>query len=248
MIYICVTGSNLTITAGEILIADECWVALAKLHRGHPDRKSFSGSEILDELRITQAHPSLRAGVQPHIYLHNVANAAPNPARHRLFYRLAEGTYRLFRPGDDYHPARTGKTRPRQTELPACYHDLIDWYEREYCAGAAPARPEEDPVLRMRGVGKELWAEEGGDAFVARLRAEWFSGTPRLSKPFADEVWDRVVAHQGKPFRVSGEGLCFTYTVDENRALSFYQGGAKLEAAFDHWLAVLSDPRIHGAD
>jgi hypothetical protein len=30
---------------------------------------------------------------------------------------------------------------------------------------------ENDPVLQMRGVGKEIWADEGGDGFVARERA-----------------------------------------------------------------------------
>ncbi len=29
-----------------------------------------------------------------------------------------------------------------------------------------------DPVLAMRSVGKRLWAEESGDAFVDRLRSE----------------------------------------------------------------------------
>jgi hypothetical protein len=29
-----------------------------------------------------------------------------------------------------------------------------------------------DPILALRGLGKELWIPEGGDQFVARLRAE----------------------------------------------------------------------------
>jgi 3-methyladenine DNA glycosylase AlkD len=32
-----------------------------------------------------------------------------------------------------------------------------------------------DPVLQMRGVGKEIWANEGGDALIARERASWDS-------------------------------------------------------------------------
>jgi len=30
----------------------------------------------------------------------------------------------------------------------------------------------------MRGVGKEIWADIGGDVFVADLRAGWFSAHP----------------------------------------------------------------------
>jgi|APGre2960657505_1045072.scaffolds.fasta_scaffold365399_2 hypothetical protein len=40
-----------------------------------------------------------------------------------------------------------------------------------------------DPVLAMRGLGTQLWINEGGDQFVARLRAEdgWPDGEdPRL--------------------------------------------------------------------
>jgi hypothetical protein len=31
-------------------------------------------------------------------------------------------------------------------------------------------KQEEDPILAMRGVGKEIWQEEDGDSFVARER------------------------------------------------------------------------------
>ena len=32
---------------------------------------------------------------------------------------------------------------------------------------------DDDPVLQRWGVGKEIWAPEGGDAFIARERREW---------------------------------------------------------------------------
>jgi hypothetical protein len=35
-----------------------------------------------------------------------------------------------------------------------------------------PLTDDEDPVLQMWGVGKEIWAPEGGDAFIARERRE----------------------------------------------------------------------------
>jgi len=30
-----------------------------------------------------------------------------------------------------------------------------------------------DPLLRLRGSGKELWAEEHADEYVRRLRDDW---------------------------------------------------------------------------
>src|SRR5438876_7771305 len=99
-------------TATEILTADEAWVALALLHRRHPEREAFSAKEIMESAKLEKAHPDLRAGLQPHIYLHNVANIAPNSARYRMFYKTDGGMYRLYRPGDDCHPNRKGKIVP----------------------------------------------------------------------------------------------------------------------------------------
>ena len=157
-----------------ILLADECWVSLALLHRSHPERCSFSAREISDRLKLEKACPETRAGVQAHIYQHNVANVEPSSARYRLFCRLPDRTYRLFRPGDDFHPARKGKTAPAREDLPEAYHYLLDWYREEYCGGAAqPAQT--DPLLQLRGVGKEAWAAlGGGDTFLASERAGWY--------------------------------------------------------------------------
>ena len=30
-----------------------------------------------------------------------------------------------------------------------------------------------DPILALRGVGRELWTNEGADAYVSRLREGW---------------------------------------------------------------------------
>jgi hypothetical protein len=35
-----------------------------------------------------------------------------------------------------------------------------------------PSNPEEDPVLPMIGVGREIWEKEDGDTFIRRLRDE----------------------------------------------------------------------------
>jgi hypothetical protein len=34
-----------------------------------------------------------------------------------------------------------------------------------------------DPILLMRGVGKEIWADTDADEYVRGLRADWY-GTP----------------------------------------------------------------------
>lgn len=164
-------------TVERIRVADEAWIALALLHREHPDRESFTAKEIMDRIRSARLSSELRSGLQVHIYLHNVANLPPNSAQYRMFYRLENRTYRLFRPGDDWHPARSGKIRPDPAELPAEYRHLIDWYEKEYSRGGS-GQFVEDPVLLMRGVGKHLWEAEGSDAFIARERAAWEAEAP----------------------------------------------------------------------
>lgn len=167
----------------SIRVSDECWIALALLHREAPQRTSFSAREILNRIRAERVHPEPRPGLQPHIYQHNVANVPPSSARYRLFYRLEDGAFRLFRPGDDYHPQRRGKTHPVRHDLPLRYQELVDWYQREYCAGPA-SEDERDPILQMRGVGKEIWEGIDSDAFIRELRAGW----PSLESTLAERL------------------------------------------------------------
>ncbi len=163
----------------QILAADEVWVGLALLHVEHPDKESFTAREILDRVRSEHAAPELRPGLQAHIYLHNVANLEPNSARYRMFYRLAGDTYRLFRAGDHAHPARRGKSLPKREELPEKYHYLLEWYEQTYSGKEKQMKEEDDPILQMRGVGKEIWADTNADEYVRGLRANWFGDEPK---------------------------------------------------------------------
>ena len=220
------------ITATEVLVADECWIALALLHRNHPERASFSAKEILDRIKLEKIQGEVRPGIQPHIYLHNVANLAPNSARYRMFYKLEDGSFRLFKPGDDSHPARSGKTRPNRSDLPLRYHYLLDWYEREHCSHTARPNGDLDFVLQMRGLGKEIWSDMGGDAFVEGLRVGW----PDDSTPIEDssrlalqeKVWKRVNTHQKEQFHTK-TGLLFTYSVEGGRGVWFYRKGRRIE-------------------
>jgi hypothetical protein len=64
---------------------------------------------------------------------------------------------------------------PRRSELPEKYHHLIDWYEREYCKQERDTQSaqDRDPILRMWGLGKEIWQGVDADEYVRSLREDW---------------------------------------------------------------------------
>ena len=151
-------------------VADEVWVATALLHREYPDRVDFTVREIEARARRERLTEEPRKGIYPHASLHCVANFPPNPATHRMLYATAKSRRRLFRVGDDFHPARGhGRVRPEPDDVPPRYRYLIDWYERGMARRAAGA----DPLLALTGSGKALWADEPADDYVRRLREGW---------------------------------------------------------------------------
>ena len=158
----------------RVRVADEVWIAVATLHRRHPDRADFAISEIMaqaEAANVTGIKP-LRPGVKVHAYLHCVANKPPNPGRYRMLFETVGGRRRLVRPGDLCHPLRAaGKGTPKRHEIPVGYRDLIDWYVREYAVESPDDA--EDPVLSLRGLGEEIWADENADAYVRRQRSGW---------------------------------------------------------------------------
>lgn len=162
-----------TITARhEIKVADEVWVALAMLHRAHPQQLDFSMDEIVEQA-AREADEPLRPGVYVHVVQHCVANRSANPGRYRMLFESAPGRRRLFRTGDAYDRDREGaKLVPERDELPQRYRHLLDWY-REWSAAGNKKRAEDDPLLALRGSGKQLWADEHADEYVRRLREGW---------------------------------------------------------------------------
>jgi hypothetical protein len=155
----------------DLRVADEVWLALALLHRENPSRESFAAPEIAH--RVQQLHPGVpsRAGVSPHIHSHCVANIEPTAGRYRMLYRTADGTLRLYRDGDDYHPARKdSKTVPQRAALPGRYRGLLDWYFGEY---NRPGQEKADHLMDLVGLGADVWKRlGGGDAFIRWLRSE----------------------------------------------------------------------------
>ena len=71
--------------------------------------------------------------------------------------------------------------KPAREELPSQYHYLLDWYADEYCTKESAMKEEDDPILKMRGVGKEMWAGTDADEYVRDLRSNWY-GDQRDSK------------------------------------------------------------------
>ena len=162
-------------TKGGLKVADEVWLATARLHQKHPKRADFSIDEIMESGREMWRESSgpLRPGFYVHVVQHCVANRAPNPGRYRMLVETAPGRRRLFRSGDYYHPEREGaKTMPSAESLPSAYRGLLSWY-RDWCSVSATKSLEEDPLLALRGSGKQLWAREHADDYVRRLREGW---------------------------------------------------------------------------
>jgi len=157
----------------QLKVADEAWIAAALLQREHPEASDFSVEEIVERAHLEGLHEPLRPGVYVHVVQHCVANRPPNPGRYRMLLESADGRRRLFCKGDPYHPAREGsKTTPAPDEIPDEYTELLTWY-REWCEKLRRDRMEDDPLLKLKGMGAHLWTDETPDEYVERLREGW---------------------------------------------------------------------------
>lgn len=157
----------------SVKVADEVWIATALLHRENPARANFTVKEIVGRAAKQSVEGELRPGVRVHALLHCVANRPPNPGRYRMLFATGKLTRRLFRAGDPYDLGREGaKIVPAREEIPSEYHYLLDWYFSEF-APRGPRTAEDDPLLALRGSGKDLWANEHADEYVRRLREGW---------------------------------------------------------------------------
>jgi hypothetical protein len=157
----------------EVKVADEVWIILSLLHRENPTAEDFTIEQIMERARPEKVVSDLRPGFYVHVVQHCVANRAPNPGRYRMLFETAKDRRRLFRKGDAYNPNREGsKTVPEKEDLPIVYQDLVDWYQNEFCTNP-PFSAETDPILALRGSGREIWADEHADEYIRRLREDW---------------------------------------------------------------------------
>jgi hypothetical protein len=175
----------------EIRIADSVWLATALLHNEYPDRSDFSEAEIQARL-LAEGLPrgSHSNTLQAHVRSHCVANQprsrkSSDPTKlqggaYRILYETRSGFRRLFRPGDDVHPdrwqiRRESKAIPNREQVPEKYHWLLDWYAK-WSGGPPPPDAvvdiENDPLLKLRGSGRHIWADEHADEYVENLRRE----------------------------------------------------------------------------
>jgi hypothetical protein len=181
----------LEISARPVLIADGVWIATALLHREHPERPDFTESEIRERFLAEDLPRGKNFNSLPtNINSHCVANRPrsrkkSDPAKvqggaYRILYETRSGFRRLYRPGDDFHPDRAqsrkpSKSIPYKAEIPEKYWELLDWYDGWVKPGStivAIDSIEDDPLLRLRGSGREIWADEHADEYVERLRRD----------------------------------------------------------------------------
>ena len=160
-----------------IKVADEVWVAAALLHREQPERHDFIVQEITRRVEQANIEGQIRPSVYVHAIRHCVAGLPPSPGRYRMLVATGPATRRLFRAGDVFHPQRDGaKTMPAREDLPDRFQGLVDWYLASYQPRQASRTEatEGDPILELRGVGKDVWGREHPDDYVRRLREGWW--------------------------------------------------------------------------
>ena len=69
---------------------------------------------------------------------------------------------------------KPSKHMPRREEVPSEYHSLLEWYEdwSKQTTKQEELRWEDDPLIRLIGSGKHIWADEHADQYVENLRRE----------------------------------------------------------------------------
>ena len=111
------------------------WIATATLHQEHGIDAIFSNQDIMVKTMEQRLCNVSYNTISAHISCHCVANAPTTTSvDHRNIYRVRSGTYRLYKRGEPYHPARkSGTIAPLPFQLPDGYKDLRKWYDNVYC-------------------------------------------------------------------------------------------------------------------
>ncbi len=165
----------------DFRLADRLWIAVALLHREFPNSEGFSRDEIrrkIDELGLVTGEER-KNSVNPHLGQHLVANETPSTTKkYQMLFKTDRGNLRLYHPGDPTDDARKShrspKFVPKRDEIPTQYQPLLDWYS-EWIAKEQKARAvnyDDDPLIRLIGSGRHIWADEHADEYVENLRRE----------------------------------------------------------------------------
>jgi hypothetical protein len=159
--------------------ANAVWVAAAQLHQQQPHVADFSVEEIVERAVRDGLTDVTRNTIQVHVNQHCVANRPPIPARLRMLQETGSQRRRLHRPGDPEHPKRReaadkegSRITPRSEDLPPHLRSLVEWYLKEFAA-RANGTPASDPLLALKGAGKQVWGDAHPDDHVRELRAGW---------------------------------------------------------------------------
>ncbi len=156
----------------SLKLADEVFLVVATLHQENPDAEDFSVKQIMDRANELRLNGEVRPGFITHVRMHCVANLAPNPGEYRMLYASGKSRRRLLMKTDVANRQRNGKVFPELRDLDPRYFNLVSWARGRY--EASPEPPSFlDQLLALRGSGKELWADEHADEYVARLRSDW---------------------------------------------------------------------------
>lgn len=156
----------------KLFASDQVWIATALLHKENPKRNDFSFQEIWERAQEEGFIDRTKSTFYVHANQHCVANRTPNPGNHRMLTETSSGRRRLYKNGDLCNPGRTGKSIPKAGEIPAKYHYLLDWYSG-WNKQPTLIPTLRDPLLRLKGSGRDLWKDEHADEYVRRLREGW---------------------------------------------------------------------------
>ena len=158
--------------SSDLKASDAVWIATALLQRQSPT-ESFTVSEIVDRVFVERLTERPRSTVYLHVNQHCVANRPPNAAALKMLVEVTDNRRRLYHEGDFVHPKRLhARVLPESSLVPQEHKPLLAWY-REWFLPADSAWEETDPLMRLFGSGKEIWAEEHADEYVKRLRDDW---------------------------------------------------------------------------
>lgn len=162
-------------------VADRIWIAVAMLHQEFPSQSSFSKAEIRRKLEDEKLDEGVEIDtINAHLDQNSVGNVAPSSGKYRMLFELTPGNLRLFRFDDQAHPDRIQKRSPskmvpKSEHIPKTYWPLLDWYEtwsKGHPSNNSSFNWEDDPLIRLIGSGKHIWADEHADEYVERLRSE----------------------------------------------------------------------------